>query len=148
MASYAWQVTATEILARLAELDLPAGDYLVHSSASLVLRGVLEQAGDLDIVACGAAWRKAEALVANGAGLLDRGRQDQRVSVGDDVEIYDGWLGEEAEPLVARAEVVRGVPCAPLADVIAMKERLDRPKDREHLARIRAHLAEQVADHV
>ena len=35
---------------------------------------------------------------------------------------YDGWLGESAAAVVSRAELVQGVPCVPLADVIAMKE--------------------------
>jgi len=137
---YTRRVKAAEILPRLAELSLPNGDYALHSSASLVLRGILEEAGDLDIVARGAAWDQALSLVAAGKAVLDEGRQDSRVSVGEDVEIYDGWLGENADTLVDRAESVLGVPCVPLEDVIAVKEKLDRPKDREHLARIQEHL--------
>lgn len=132
---------AERIHDRLRELRLPEGDYLVHSSASLVLRGILEKAGDVDIVCRGAAWELALALVARGEATLDRGVDDQRVSVGADVELYDGWFGEDGGAVVGRAELVAGVPCAPLADVIAMKERLDRPKDREHLALIRARTA-------
>ncbi len=130
-----------DILARLRELRLSPNDYVVHSSASLVLRGVLDEAGDVDVVARGDAWRQALAWVERGEAELDKGEHDQRVSLGPDVEVYDGWLGESAESVVARAEFVQGVPCAPLADVIAMKQRLDRPKDRIHLARIREHLA-------
>ncbi len=130
-----------EILTRLSGLNLPGGDYVLHSSASLVLREILQDASDLDIVARGAAWERAQAIVAAGEGALDEGREDARVTVGEDVEIYDGWLGEDADKVVGRAELVLGVPCAPLEDVIAMKEKLDRPKDRDHLARIRAHLA-------
>jgi len=130
-----------DILARLRELRLSPNDYVVHSSASLVLRGVLDEAGDVDVVARGDAWRQALAWVERGEAELDKGEHDQRVSLGPDVEVYDGWLGESAESLVARAEFVQGVPCAPLADVIAMKQRLDRPKDRIHLTRIREHLA-------
>lgn len=133
-------MNAEQIHARLEGLALAPANHVVHSSASLVLRGILQEAADVDVVARGRAWEQALALVAGGA-TLDRGRQDQRVSVGTDVEIYDGWLGETAEAVVSRAELVAGVPCAPLADVIAMKERLDRPKDRAHLAAIRAYLA-------
>jgi len=133
-------VRAAAILARLSELALPAEDYALHSSASLVLREILEDAGDLDIVARAAAWECALAMVAAGEAVLDEGREDARVTVGEDVEIYHGWLGESAAALIERAELVLDVPCVPLQDVIAMKERLDRPKDREHLARIRAHL--------
>lgn len=133
-------MTAANILNRLQQLGLPPGAYVVHSSASLVLRGILPEAGDLDLVAGAAAWNWALGLVADGRAQLEQGRQDARVKVGADVEVYDGWMGERAADLIARAELVAGVPCAPLADVIAMKQRLDRPKDREHLKQIRAHL--------
>lgn len=134
---------ASRILHRLEELDLPPEDYALHSSASLVLRGVLEEAGDVDVVARGAAWERALALVRSGSATLDRGVQDQRVSLAGDVEVYDGWLGESADSVVSRAELVQGVPCAPLEDVIAMKERLGRPKDLRHLELIHAYLAAQ-----
>ncbi len=134
-------MNAEQIHARLEGLALAPANHVVHSSASLVLRGILQEAADVDVVARGRAWEQALALVAGGGATLDRGRHDQRVSEGGDVEIYDGWLGETAEAVVSRAELVAGVPCAPLADVIVMKERLDRPKDRAHLAAIRAYLA-------
>lgn len=134
-------MTAADILRSLEQLALDEALYVVHSSASLVLRGVLETAGDVDIVAHGSAWRRAEEMVRDGAASLDRGTHDQRVSLGSDVEIYDGWLGESGEAVVSRAEIVQGVPCAPLQDVIAMKLRLDRPKDRRHLELICAHQA-------
>lgn len=131
----------TQILSRLASLELPPSHYLLHSSAALVLRGVLPDANDLDIVATGPAWEAALALVAAGSATVDRGTHDTRVSVGDDVEIYDGWLGEPAAAVVSRAELVTGVPCASLADIVSMKRRLDRPKDREHLALIARFMA-------
>lgn len=140
--TYTRRVTASDILRRLAELGLPERDYALHSSAALVLRGILEEAGDLDIVARGAAWERALAMLDHGA-VLDGGRQDLRVSVGDDVEIYDGWMGDDADTVISRAEPVGGVPCASLADVVAMKERLGRPKDLAHLERIAAYLARQ-----
>lgn len=130
-----------DIHARLQELDLDPAHYVVHSTASLALRGVLTEAGDLDVVARGTAWEAALAFVRRGAATLDRGVQDQRVSMNSDVEVYDGWLGESADSVIGRAELVDGVPCAPISDVIAMKERLGRPKDQRHLALIRAYLA-------
>lgn len=136
-------MNATAILARLEQLGLPAGDYAVHSSASLVLRGILGEAGDVDLVCRGAAWRQALALVESGSATLHAGEVDQQVRFGADVELYDGWLGADGEQLIAEAELIAGVPCVRLAAVVAMKEQLDRPKDREHLARISAHLARE-----
>lgn len=138
--TYTRRVTASDIQRRLAELGLPEGDYALHSSAALVLRGILDEAGDLDIVARGAAWRRALAMLDDGA-VLDSGRQDLRVSVAEDVEIYDGWMGDDADAVIGRSELVAGVRCASLADIVAMKERLGRPKDVAHLGRIAAYLA-------
>ncbi len=134
-------MNATDIRARLEQLRLPEGDYAVHSSASLVLRGILDEAGDVDVVCRGAAWRRALALVAAGSATLDDGEVDQQVRFGDDVELYDGWLGESVEQLIDEAELVSGVACVRLSAVVAMKEKLNRPKDRAHLARIAAHLS-------
>lgn len=133
-------MNAAEIHARLGQLRLPVEEFVVHSSASLVLRGVLDEAGDVDVVCRGAAWEAALALVEEGTATLDVGSHDQRVSVGDDVELYDGWLGEPGDVVIDRAELVEGVPCVPLADVIRFKERLGRPKDEVHLAAIRRFL--------
>lgn len=129
-------VNATQISERLAELQLPAGDYAVHSTASLVLRGILEEAGDLDIVCRRAAWERALEMVKHGAAKLMQGDVDQVVEVGDDVELFDGWLGVDGNVLIDEAELVAGVPCVTLAAVVEFKEQQGRPKDREHLARI------------
>ena len=136
-------MNATAIQARLQQLRLTDGDYAVHSSASLVLRGVLSEAGDVDVVCRGAAWRRALALVEAGDATMHCGEVDQQVRFGDDVELYDGWLGADSDQLIAEAELIAGVPCVRLAAVVAMKEQLDRPKDRKHLARIAEFLARE-----
>lgn len=134
-------VDAKTIRARLEQLHLPLGDYAVHSSASLVLRGVLEEAGDVDVVCRGAAWGQALALVEAGSATLHEGGLDKQVRFGDDVELYDGWLGADVEQLIDEAELIGGLPCVRLTAVVAMKEQLNRAKDRVHLERIAAHLA-------
>ena len=131
-------MNATQIRARLAELQLPAGDYAVHSSASLVLRGILQEAGDVDVVCRRAAWSRALELVGSGAAKLITADVDQQVLAGDDVELYDGWLGDDGNVLIDHAELVAGVPCVALAAVVTFKRRMNRPKDLEHLARIMA----------
>lgn len=129
-------MTAADITRKLQQLALPPEDYVVHTSASLVVRGVIEQAADIDIVARGAAWLAAVALADAGQATLTKGRVDQKVAVGEDIEIYDGWLGETNEEVVTRSELVNGVPCAPLRDVVAFKQQMGRPKDLVHLEAI------------
>ncbi|MEV5345648.1 hypothetical protein [Streptomyces achromogenes] len=42
--------------------------------------------------------------------------------------------------MIEAAEWVEGIPFSPLGEVLAWKERLGRPKDREDIRLIRRHL--------
>lgn len=124
-----------KIVARLEMLQLPAGDWVVHGSAPLVLQGLTTAVNDLDIIVRGRAWQAAMAL-----GEPVPGRQDLVVRYGDDVELWSGWLGDDVDALIDSAELVAGVPLVPLAEVLRFKERLGRPKDAAHIALLRTHL--------
>ena len=80
-------------------------------------------------------------MVEAGHATMHCGEVDQQVHFGEDVELYDGWLGADSDQLIAEAELIAGVPCVRIAAVVAMKEQLDRPKDREHLAQIARYMA-------
>lgn len=110
-------------------LGLPAEDYAVFGSAPLLAHGLISEVGDIDLLATGAAWRRAQTL---GAPVTAR-RGDRVVRLGPDLEIFYGWLGLDAEAIIRRAELMDGLPVAHLSDVAAYKRLLDRPKDRLHL---------------
>lgn len=131
-------MNATEVRDRLATLGLPAGKYAVHASAALVLRGIVPDAHDIDVVARGAAWEHALTL-----GTLSTGKEDAVVLVGDDVEVWAGWYGAGVDGLIDGAELVGGVPCVSVEEVRAFKERLGRPKDGPHLEAIARYLREE-----
>lgn len=117
-------------------LGMPSGDYAIHASAVMVLHGLLDEAGDVDIVARGQAWRRALEI-----GTPVQRRQDLCVSLPHlDVEIWSGWLEDDVDALIDDAETVAGLPCVSLADVLRFKLDSDRPKDRPHIAVLRAHL--------
>lgn len=128
-------MTRHEALALLAQLDLPAEDVAVHGSGAMLLRGLLDEVRDLDLVARGAAWERVRALHA-----VERGDVDPVVRPLPGVEVWGGWFGEDVDALIARAEPIDGWRCVDLRAVLAFKERLDRPKDRAHAALLRAHL--------
>ncbi len=125
-------MTGAEAVARLRELALPRGHYVVHGSGALLLRGLVHAAGDLDILARGPAWLLACRLSEPDAGLLD-----PVVRPRPEVEIWGGWLGEDVDTLIDGAEDVLGWPCVGLATLLAFKERLGRPKDVEHVRLLR-----------
>lgn len=131
-------MTRAEAVARLAALALPAGDYVVHGSGALLLRGLIDRANDLDVLARGAAWRAACTMAAP-----ERGLRDAVVRPEPEVEIWGGWLGDDVDALIDGAERVGGWPCVDLRALLAFKERLERPRDREHVALLRALLRDQ-----
>jgi hypothetical protein len=129
-------VNEKQIIEVVRGLALPSGDYAIHASAVMVLHGLLKEAGDVDIVARGQAWRRALDI-----GTPVQGRQDLCVALPDlDVEIWSGWLEDDVDALIDGAQTVSGLPCVSLADVLRFKVDSDRPKDQPHIALLRAHL--------
>lgn len=119
---------------RVAGLALPPADTLLFGSAPMLLHGLLDEVGDIDLVVRGAAWERACRL-----GAVRRAPGGDRVVEVGAVALFDGWLGEDLDALFARAEEHDGLLVASLADVTAYKRRLDRPKDRLHLRLLGLH---------
>ncbi len=117
----------------LRSLELPAGDYAVFGSGPLIVRGIVEAANDLDVLARGAAWKKAQ-----GHGeLVYLSEHDVEV-----VSCFDGvvtigteWaIGEfDVDELIDTAEIIDGLPFVPLEHVVLYKQVAGRPKDLLHL---------------
>ncbi len=129
-------MNAGQVKAAVATLGLPAGHWAVHASAVLVLYGLIDAAGDVDVVARGPAWDRATDL-----GTPKRGKEDLCVSLpGLNVEVWSGWMGEDVDALIDGAVEVAGVPCVDLRAVLRFKETAGRPKDAAHLAVLRRHL--------
>jgi len=125
--------TAFELLRAV---DLPVGDYAVFGSGPLLVRGIIEDARDIDVIARGSAWERA----------LDQGEitylPDEDITV---AAFFDGALSVgttwayrdvDIDDLIDTAELFDGVPFVRLEHVIAYKRTADRDKDRDHLRRI------------
>jgi hypothetical protein len=122
----------------VAGLGLPVGDFALHGSAPMLAHGLIDEVNDVDIVARGRAWKRATELAPMAAG-----RQDDVVRPVPGVEIFDGWLGDDADTLVDQSAIVNGLPCVTLQAVLSFKRRLQRPKDAEHIRLIERYLAER-----
>ena len=125
---------AAHLFGLLRSLNLPAGDYAVFGSGPLLVRGIIECAGDLDVICRGAAWEAAQRLGPAG--------EQHGVPV---VSLFGGlvtlgvrWAVGEVDVghLIDTAEVIDGLPFVRLEHVVAYKRIADRPKDREHLRRL------------
>ncbi len=130
-----------KLFSRLRALHLPAGDYVVFGSGPLVVRGIIEASGDLDVVCRKAAWDAVCALappkkVAPWSVELVSFDQD-RLTFGR------SWAIGEVDPdlLIDTAEIIDGLPFAQLEHVLGYKKLSRRPKDLAHLEAYRAWLS-------
>ncbi len=113
-------------------LELPANDYAVFGSAPLLARGLIDRVSDLDLLARGDAWAHVQTL-----GKVERAPQgDLLVRLPHDIDIFNGWLGLDADAIIRRATLQDGLPIARLEDVAHYKRLLHRPKDLEHLLKL------------
>ena len=129
-------VNAATAFELLRAVDLPAGDYAVFGSGPLLVRGIIEEATDIDIIARKAAWSQAleqgELTYLPDEGITVAAFFDGALTVGTtwafgDVDIDD---------LIDTAELFDGVPFVRIEHVIAFKRVADRVKDHDHLQRI------------
>jgi hypothetical protein len=118
----------------LAALPFETGRWVVAGSAPMLMAGLIQSIRDIDIVVDPATWRQAVSLSeqAPRGGLYGDCVVELDVA-GAPVEVFDGWLGIEADTMIAEAVDVEGVPCSPLGRVLDSKRRLLRNKDLAHI---------------
>lgn len=120
------------MLQELLAVGLPRNDYALFGSGPLLARGWIDVAGDLDVLARGAAWSRAS--VVGRPEHLELYGVDV-VTIGDSITIGTSWgIGDfDVDSLIDEAELIGGIPCVLLEHVIAYKRIANRPKDRMHL---------------
>ena len=123
-----------QFVEELIELALPIGDWALFGSGPLLMRGWVDEVGDLDVISRDLAWEKAQNLgspleLPNGTVNYEIG---QGITVGTSWAYGDFSIAE----LIDSAETIDGIPCVRLEHVVAFKEIAGRPKDQKHLAMI------------
>ncbi|MBU1227714.1 MAG: hypothetical protein KJ698_10970 [Actinobacteria bacterium] len=121
------------LILRLHSLHLPRGDWALFGSGPLLLRGWIDDVGDLDVICREAAWEHAKAIGEPGV-LQPDGVEIVNVD-GGAITIGTSWrYGDIAvSDLIDDAEEIEGIPCVRLEHIVAYKRTADRPKDRVHL---------------
>jgi hypothetical protein len=127
-----------EIFDDLRALDLPLGDFAIFGSGPLLVRGIIDEVGDLDVLCRGAAWDIARSACTEED--IDHGVLV--VSLGA-LTFGTTWGIGDFDParLIDEAELIDGLPFVRIEHVIAYKRMSGRSKDRQHLALIDASLA-------
>ncbi len=112
-----------DIIKRLLELNYPPSEYWLVTGGAMVLYDIKESTNDIDL---GCSKFLADTLEDKGylTALLSDGTR--RISVADDVEIFEEWLFD-------KIEIRYGVPVISLKGLLEMKKGLGREKDIEDI---------------
>ena len=127
-----------DLLALVDELGLDLDDMVIFGSGPLLAKGIRSDVGDLDIVARDRTWKVVELHGDPVIGEINGARMFEFCA--GRIQFSAGWVSPawHASDLIARAEIIEGLPFACLEDVLAYKEQLHRPKDQPDIASLRA----------
>lgn len=127
-----------DIVAKVKELNLPHGQYVVFGSGPLAVHGIRET-NDIDLLVTTELYNQ----------LKEEGWEEREWELGgtylskDICEVDDSWIygdyDPEPEEIIAIAEMHDGVPFAPITEVLKWKQAFGRPKDLEDIELIRAY---------
>ena len=123
-----------ELLEALRRLALPISEYAVFGSGPLLVRGIIQEIHDLDVLCRGQAWQQVQSLGETRRlehfDVCVVSMLDGKLTFGDRWAIGDFDVNE----LIESAEIIDGIPFVRLENVIRYKTIADREKDRAHLA--------------
>lgn len=119
-----------ELLDQLRALSLPGTDYAIFGSGPLLVRGIVDTVGDLDVVCRGEAW-----VAARASATAERVQEGVTVVSIGPISFGTSWgLGRfDVDRLINEAEEIDGLPFVRLEHVVAYKLAAGRPKDLAHL---------------
>lgn len=130
------------LIERLRDFGLDPDEFVIFGSGPLLAHGLRDDVPDLDVVACGEAWRRVSESGVPATGSITGDRVwtfwDGRL------EFSQRWISDDwdTHDLIARAEVVDGLRFAPLAEVLKYKKALGRPKDAGDIRKLTALLGD------
>lgn len=129
----------SDLLKRVARLELPLGDFAIFGSGPLLVRGIIEATNDIDIICRGPAWEKA---VSIGEKVFLPDYDVEIVSIDEGaITLGRSWgIGEfDTNELIDSAEVIDGLPFVKIKYVVDYKRIAGRTKDLQHLELIKQH---------
>ena len=116
------------------ELDLDRRDFVIFGSGPLLAHGLRYGIRDLDIVARGSVWQHVSEYGSPDTGSITGA--PMALFWNGLIQFSQGWISDDwdTDDLIGRAESIQGWPFAQLADVLAYKQMLLRPKDHLDIA--------------
>lgn len=120
----------SDILRRLQELNFDPTQYWLITGAAMVLYGIRAETGDIDM---GCTSALADMLEAQGYSCRKGEDGSRKITLGDDVEIFENWLYD-------KVELHENIPLLSPQGLMEMKHFLGREKDLNDIALIEAWL--------
>lgn len=108
-----------EIERILKDLNLPKNEYSIVAGAALVMHGVREFTGDIDL---GCTSMLFEKIIARGYKAATKPSGDRYLSINESVEVFENWL-----PM--KIVMINELPVGSLESIKKMKQELGRDKD-------------------
>ena len=122
-----------EILDQLESFPYDRNEYWVITGSAMVIYGIKEQAGDIDL---GCSVKMADRLESDGY-LYGRTKDGNRwFKVGESIEVFESWLYDSVKE-------IDGFQIISLNGLIEMKEKIGREKDIQDIELIKAFLDEK-----
>jgi hypothetical protein len=127
------------LIRALADAGLDGRDFAIYGSAQLLVHN-LRPIEDLDIVARGDAWARAQHIGVAALAAIDNA--PVMLLGGGAIEIYNTWVTREAsvDQLIDESEIIYGVPFVTVDHVISYKAMLRRAKDITDIELLQAHI--------
>ena len=119
-----------DILQALSEFPYDRKEYWVVTGGAMVLYGIREQTGDIDL---GCSKSMADQLEADGFLLRKTENGKRRFQFGKNIEIFEEWLLDSAV-------AVEGFQVISVKGLLEMKKELGREKDLKDIELIKEHI--------
>lgn len=147
---------SSDILSTFDKLKLKTDEYVVLGGANLVLRGLREATADIDMLV---GFSTLDRLAGSEGAVTKRPPYDAELRGAANMTVHierQGWVPVSAttsllgrgyypqtfEDAISKSEIVSGINCAALHEVLASKNALRRPKDVKDMMIIARHLGD------
>lgn len=127
--STAISVLEHPLIRRLIQADLERDHFVIFGSGPLLAHGIRRNIYDLDVVARASAWHRVCEQGVPSAGKISGAPAIH--FWGGRLQFFHEWISTDwdSDDLIDQAEIIEGLRFARLADVLAYKRILMRPKD-------------------
>lgn len=120
----------SNIIQIMSAYDFPKQDYWIMAGSALVMHGVRELTGDIDM---GCHTMLFDMLVEQGNEPILRADGSRSLIIDDHLEVFENWMVEEIND-------IESIPVASLLSVLSFKRTMCRDKDIRDIALIEAFL--------